>query len=182
MAAAARLEQLLLGDDRPAPAEVEAAGQALLAALAEAPVGAVTQTEHWLLPLLHQSILRSDPIFPAAAGQFGWDDAARIGRVHAFELNDLFDRQAARQLVEHDLDPATLAWWRAYFFEGRHLPDGFWVDMLFPPAGFVMSFSRNGVIGRDGRALGSALAAAAIAIFASLRIAFAWPRDGSRRA
>ena len=39
---------------------------------------------------------------------------------------------AEHPLIEHDLDPGTLAWWRGHF-RGRHLPDHFWWLLLFVP-------------------------------------------------
>jgi hypothetical protein len=60
-------------------------------------------------------------------------------RVSPFELSLPIDVQrflketlAAHPMMEHDLDPGQLAFWRAYF-EGRHLPDHFWLTLLVTP-------------------------------------------------
>jgi hypothetical protein len=178
------LAGLLFGADPPDPAEVAAAGAALLDASEEAPVDEVAGAETWLLAALAASVPRSDPLIEPAMARFGWDNAVRSrdylinadldtllarreagrrfercraygddGQVRALDeltrpgrarlgpfalglqrdVRAFLDTVLAEHpLIEHDLDPGTLAWWRGHF-RGRHLPDHFWLLLLFAP-------------------------------------------------
>jgi hypothetical protein len=237
--ASQRLSRLLFDPEPVEPAEIEAAGEALLAEVDKAAVDEAAGTERWLLGALVDSIPRSDPLIGPAMDHFGWDNAVRprdygFGydldtlhqrradqaelsrivsfsvkadgpfiekidterdqraieelrrpgrtRVSPFELSlpgdvrrFLKETLATHPMMEHDLDPGQLAFWRAYF-QGRHLPDHFWI-ILFgtPPVIVLVGFLSVKLGGADApisllTAFGLAYAATLIGIAASIEI------------
>lgn len=90
--------------------------------------------------------------------RLGWFEFGIARSVRMF-LNEAV---AANRMIEHDLDPGTLAWWQGYF-EGRHLPGAFW-SLLLLPVSLTAGLSLFGAIDKDFATIGLTFAAAEAAI------------------
>jgi hypothetical protein len=103
----------------------------------------------------------------------------------AKEVRNFLDTVVAPQpMVEHDLDPDNLAWWRGYF-ERPHLPDHFWWFMLLGPLLLALLLTKTGLIGEAPAQLGFGYAGAlafsfAAILYAAAVTAFAAARERAR--
>jgi hypothetical protein len=82
---------------------------------------------------------------------------------------------AEHPLIEHDLDPGTLAWWRGHF-RGRHLPDNFWQLLLFVPIAVAMPLFNTWLMDRSASGLalsyGAGLAVTLVVMLLAVELRF----------
>lgn len=106
--------------------------------------------------LLDEILKERDPVryyavaelMQAGRTRLGWFEPGLARDVKRFLDNTV----AAHPMIEHDFARDTLAWWRGYF-EGFHLPQGFWLALLSYPAFSTMIARWAGIIDSSARTL-----------------------------